>query len=466
MRAKFRYEDKELMIQFNPEETAEEVCNHFVNKTFLNINDLYFKYGEKILTPEQPIDQQLDLPENTTEIEILVKKKDPEKEHLVQVDVDGVQENVVVEKGGAVLDKIEKLFNFLKKPFKRFNFFYNGSAFGENERRKTFNQLANKEHKKQNVMKVIAVGGEEPLEDEQINENKVDDNKIDENKEEEVGEKSKPLLEEIDEGISLIDAWKFFIKLYSFLLFQFILIGVFAFLGFYFDFDDCFSNSSKAFWWTVSTISIFALFGSLVPFCLVDTGNGGSCAYFLWFIYIPIITIYCYLLKRNKGTDIIEGFYIIYQIIIFGLDFLFLIIVNAIFKRYRGWLNFLVLSGVNILTIYVYSGPLSENYENLKMSHNGFINLSVISSVMIAFIIMINPLLASMKNEENETGSALIGALFFISIPFTLALILIVAAILLGLLLGILALFLGIALAFACIVVALFILFLFLSGLA
>ena len=69
-------------------------------------------------------------------------------------------------------------------------------------------------------------------------------------------------------------------------------------------------------------------------------------------------------MKRHEGTDIIEGFYVVEQLIIFTLDFLFVIITNAIFKRYRGWINLLILSGINALAIYIMVGPLSDNYDN------------------------------------------------------------------------------------------------------
>ena len=103
-----------------------------------------------------------------------------------------------------------------------------------------------------------------------------------------------------EDHVPLANSSKFFVKLYSFLLAQFILIGILTFLGFYYNFDDYFSYSSKAFWWTVSVISVFSLISSAIPICLADKGKAGCCSYFLMIVYIPIITIYCYLLKKVK----------------------------------------------------------------------------------------------------------------------------------------------------------------------
>ena len=60
------------------------------------------------------------------------------------------------------------------------------------------------------------------------------------------------------------------------------------------------------------------------------------------------------------------------------------------------------------------------------MSHDGFVAISVISSVMIAFIIMFNSQIVGINKEENETCYSVIGAISFNSVPFVVALLLIV----------------------------------------
>lgn len=272
--------------------------------------------------------------------------------------------------------------------------------------------------------------------------------------------------EEIEDEVSTKDSWKFFIKLYAYLLIELILIGTLTFLGFFYGFDDAFSNSSKAFWWSISTISVFALIYSTIPFCLTKSDNAGCCGYFLLIVYIPIISFYCYLLKRHDGVDIIEGFYIIEQIIIFALDCLFLILSNSLIKGYQGWHNLLILSSINVLAIYICAGPLSNNYEIFKFSHKGFVNMSIISSIMIAFILTFNSIISGINKEENETGRALIGALIFDFIPFVFVSILIIFVLFLAILLALIFIFLGIVLVICVVIAAAYILVSFLGGLA
>lgn len=394
--------------------------------------------------------------ENQNEILISVVKKDPEKDQIVHIDVEGVKEKVVVKQGTKIGESIEKLFKFFKKPLKKITLLYNGQVIDENERRKTFGHIANRLDKEKKEMHVLVYGNgiDDTLNDNEKPKNEDGTIKIDENNEE-------PINEEEVTAYLLMNSWKFFIKLYVFLLVQFILISLLTFFGFQYDIDDYFSNTTAAFRWTCSVITIFVLISSTIPMCLSEKPKTGCCAYFLWFVYIPIITIYCFLLKRHEGTDIIEGFYVVEQLIIFTLDCLFVIITNAIFKRYRGWINLLILSGINALAIYIMVGPLSDNYDNLKMSHTGFVNISIISSIMVALIIMFNVPIVSLNKENDENANALIGAIAFNSVPFVIVLILLVIALVAGLLVGLLALIL----AFFAVVVALYALVLFLGGL-
>ena len=435
MQVKFKYPEGEITIQVTQAQTAEQACFSFANKAGINADDYYFKYGEKMLQPELPFIAQLELTEeNQDEILITVTKKDKEKDQIVNVDIDGVREKVVVKEGSTLQDGLEKLFKFLKKPLKKFNFLYNGQYIDEKDRRKTFGHIANRIDKQQKEMHVVAYGNgmDEQLNDNEIQQNKDEAIKLEENQ----GESA------TDEEITaylLTNSWKFFVKLYTFLLVQFILIGVLTFLGFKYDIDDYFSKTTKAFRWTCSIITIFALICPTIPMCLSEKPKAGCCAYFLWFVYIPIIAIYCFLLKRHQGEDIINGFYIVEQLIIFALDCLFVVIINAIFKKYSGLVNLLILSGINILAIYIMVGPISDKFDNLEMSHTGFVNISVISSIMIALIIMFNPQIVSLNKEDDETANALIAAISFNSIPFVIVFVFLIIGALAGLFLTIFA---------------------------
>ena len=457
MKAKFKYLETEVTMQINKGEKALDICNKYAFKANMDINDYDYKYGEITINLEEPLIEQLELPEDQDEIVIIVTKK----KRIVELNIEGTNEKVVVKEGHTIGDAINALLRRLKLPLKRFNFLYNGKYMDENERRKSFGHIANRDDKQRNQMQILAFVNDEPL-NEKGNENQNNTNKVNKNVENSIDD-------DADEAERIaflyMNSSKFFIKLYLFSLIQFILISLFSFLGFQYDFDDAFSNTSNAFYWTICVVSIFILIASTIPFCLAEKPKGGCCAYFLWFVHIPVITIYCYLLKRHEGTDIIEGFYIVYQLIIFCLDFLFEIITNAIFKRYRGWVNLLILSAINVLTIYIMAGPLSNNYDNLKMSYEGFVNISIISAVMIAFIIMFNAPIISLNQEDNETGGALIGAISFTSVPFVVTLLLIVLFTVIGLILGLIVLFLGVIFAIFGIFIVVYVFALLFNGL-
>ena len=153
MKAKFKYEDKEITIQFNIEESAQEVFNHFVNKTFLNIDDLLFKYDNNLLSFNTTLFSQLNLPLENNEIEILVLKKDRENEHYVNISVDGVNKKIAIQKGKGVFESVSQ---FLKKRTRTLLLFYNGKVIDGTDKKKTFNELANKASKETNVMNVVA----------------------------------------------------------------------------------------------------------------------------------------------------------------------------------------------------------------------------------------------------------------------------------------------------------------------
>ena len=126
MIANFKYKGNEIKIQFKNEETAQEVCNRFANKAIINIDDFYFKYGEKVLDLDFPLLSQLNLKEETKEIEILAIKNDPEKEHILALNIDGAKEKVVIKKGQSIYDSIRSKLKFLKKSLKKLGFIYDG----------------------------------------------------------------------------------------------------------------------------------------------------------------------------------------------------------------------------------------------------------------------------------------------------------------------------------------------------
>ena len=184
MLAKFKYPKGDITIQIAQGQTAGQACFSFANKASINVDDYDFKYGEKMLKFEEPLIDQLELKEeDQNEILIKVIKKDPEIDKIVNINVEGAQEKVVVKKGMSVYGAIEKLLNHLKKPLKKLNIFYNGQIIDEKDSRKTFGQVANRLDKENKQMNIIVCGNglDEELNDNEIHKNEEDTNKINEN---------------------------------------------------------------------------------------------------------------------------------------------------------------------------------------------------------------------------------------------------------------------------------------------
>ena len=125
------------------------------------------------------------------------------------------------------------------------------------------------------------------------------------------------------------------------------------------------------------------------------------------------MVIFIFLLKRHRGVDIIEAKYFIYQIIIFAFDCLICILYNLVFQEYRGWLNPLFLIVVDILAMVIFCVPISNNYEKLRVSHDGLVGLSVINSIMIIFLLMFN-----FEILDKESFQPLHFAIVFNYLPF------------------------------------------------
>ena len=477
MKAKFIYQGKNLDVQFNKNDKAKDVINHFINKTFLDLNDLNFKYNNKKINPELTLCSQLNLLNDVQEIEINVEKKVKEvtDSHIANVNINGVQEQVVVPKGKSVLDVLETGFNFFKKRAKKLLFLYNGKIIDENDRRKSFNQVANADSKERNVMDIVAIEMEENEEQNENDENKEElkllpnDNQQDDNIQNELEEKNKDNDNDNDDNSSdfimdYTDSYKFFFKFNGFLFLQQIIILGILFIIFYYNLEGSFSKSSSTFSLYTSVISIITFFCSLGIICMRpdEEGKIGYCKKFVTFFYVELCFILCCLLSMYKNEVVIEKKYIFFQLVIFALDYLFSIIYNLIFKIYRGWVLLFILAIVNIIAIFIYYIPISNNYDNIKLSYGGFVAISVISSIMLLYIIVFNnEILEEFKIDITGTHQALYAVSIFNYMPFLFILCVALFVVVLALLLAII----GIVIALIIIILVLYVIIIFISSL-
>ena len=129
MKAKFKYLETEVTMQINKGEKALDICNKYAFKANMDINDYDYKYEEITINLEEPLIEQLELPEDQDEIVIIVTKK----KRIVELNIEGTNEKVEVKEGHTIGDAINALLRRLKLPLKRFNFLYNGKYMDENE---------------------------------------------------------------------------------------------------------------------------------------------------------------------------------------------------------------------------------------------------------------------------------------------------------------------------------------------
>ena len=440
MKAKFIFEGRNRNFEFDKEDTLKDII---IKNTLFDIDDFNFKFNGKLLEPKELLDSQLGLREDVEEIEINVEKK---MKQSMESNSANMNINSKPEQKESFLNKtIKNGFGFLSKKVL-------GHGQKENSERKSIKKntkIINEESN--NIKEPLSLEMGEKNEDTNDNENNKDQVLItNENLDLEKNKIEPKKIYDGDEDSEFIldftDSYKFFIKSNLILFIQNALILTLVLLGFNFDIDIYFSDSSKAFWWTIVVVTVYASAAFIfTTFLAMDKdGNIKWGQYVLVITYIPMIVIYCFLLSKNGGVDFLEKKYIIYQLIIFTLDFLFSIIYNLIFKTYRGWLLLFILAIINIVTIVIYYFPLSNNYDNLKMSYGAFQGISIISSIMLFYMLLFNsPIMRLFEIDITDGDRALYGAALFNYIPFALT----AFSILLALVLSIFAIIIAILIA-------------------
>ena len=438
MKAKFIFKGRNITVDFDKEDTLKDII---IKKTLLDVDDFNFKFNGKLLDPKELCFFQLGLgEEDVEEIEINVEKKQSTESAGSNANINsnpGKKESYfsIATSGIGILRK--KVFGGNKR---------------ENSERKSIKKITNVISDESNNIKEplsleMGVKNEDTNDNENNKEQVLITNEnlnLEKNK---IESKNKYVCDEDSEFIlDFTDSYKFFIKSNLILFIQNALILTLVLLGFNFDIDIYFSDSSKAFWWTIVVVTVYASAAFIfTTFLAVDKdGNIKWGQYILVITYIPMIVIYCFLLSKNGGVDFLEKKYIIHQLIIFTLDFLFSIIYNLIFKTYRGWLLLFILAIINIVTIVIYYFPLSNNYDNLKMSYGAFQGISIISSIMLFYMLLFNsPIMRLFEIDITDGDRALYGAALFNYIPFALT----AFSILLALVLSIFAIIIAILIA-------------------
>ena len=72
-----------------------------------------------------------------------------------------------------------------------------------------------------------------------------------------------------------------------------------------------------------------------------------------------------------------------------------------------------ILAIINIVTIVIYYFPLSNNYDNLKMSYGAFQGISIISSIMLFYMLLFNSPIMRLPYFVNPFHLLFKGEIFF-----------------------------------------------------
>ena len=119
---------------------------------------------------------------------------------------------------------------------------------------------------------------------------------------------------------------KFFFKIFSLLLIQFILITFFTFLGFRFDLNLFFIKTSKSMLWTAGPVTLLISFLCFGVLKIEERYRKDKLLYIYLGVYIPCIVLYCFLLSNYTERD-----YIILVLSIISIDFFGILLYIIIF---------------------------------------------------------------------------------------------------------------------------------------
>ena len=150
-----------------------------------------------------------------------------------------------------------------------------------------------------------------------------------------------------------------------------------------------------------TTIFAFVLTG----FTIFAKNNGNLCFCFNIFIYIPIITIYLYLLSKFIRKD-----YIVIVLFLFIIDFLIIITFILIFKKYKGYGILIFTLIINFFSIFIY-------YKVSDSEKIQIIIMSIIAFSWINYILIFNNIVRqNTKDKEYIYAVSLFNYCIFVPV--------------------------------------------------
>ena len=399
----FKYNQNKIIVQCNVNDCMRDICKKFASKINADVDSKVYIFNNTKLNISSDLNltfaQQINSDDiNDKEIQVYDNK---DKEYTVKFTYKGENKEIKVKETETVGGLTDIIGKYIKKKKNSFFSLYNGNAILADDMDKPINQITKQLDQSDKQMDLIIEDGMEEEEEEgeeegkrrrrstrksikstsiqgNINEN---ENEVDDAHEELIYRNSK-------------DAGKFLIKIHIILFFQFLLIGIFTWLGFHFEFEQIIIDSNKSMIWSLIIVTLFSFFIASLLFCY--NSEKQSCLSFDIFVYIPIIIIYAFLLSNYTKND-----YILIQLSLFISDFLGVIIFIFIFRRYKGIgaLLFALAFNTGLILLFYYK----EIFYIKEKS--AIITISILSFIFIAYISIFNHI-ARQKFGDSEIKGA------------------------------------------------------------
>ena len=399
----FKYNQNKIIVQCNVNDCMRDICKKFASKINADVDSKVYIFNNTKLNISSDLNltfaQQINSDDiNDKEIQVYDNK---DKEYTVKFTYKGENKEIKVKETETVGGLTDIIGKYIKKKKNSFFSLYNGNAILADDMDKPINQITKQLDQSDKQMDLIIEDGMEEEEEEgeeegkrrrrstrksikstsiqgNINEN---ENEVDDAHEELIYRNSK-------------DAGKFLIKIHIILFFQFLLIGIFTWLGFHFEFEQIIIDSNKSMIWSFIIVTLFSFFIASLLFCY--NSEKQSCLSFDIFVYIPIIIIYAFLLSNYTKND-----YILIQLSLFISDFLGVIIFIFIFRRYKGIgaLLFALAFNTGLILLFYY-----KEYFYIK-EKSSIITISILSFIFIAYISIFNHI-ARQKFGDTEIKGA------------------------------------------------------------
>ena len=401
----FKYNQNTIIIQCNANDCMRDICQKFASKINADVDSKVYIFNNTKLNINTDLNltfaQQINSDDiNDKEIQVYDNK---DKEYTVKFTYKGENKEIKVKETETVGGLTDIIGRYIKKKKNSFFSLYNGNAILADDMDKPINQITKKLDQSDKQMDLIIEDGMEEEEEGEEEDGKrrrrstkksinntsiqgnvnvnVNENEVDDAHEELIYRNSK-------------DAGKFLIKIHIALFLQFLMIGVFTWLGFHFKYDEIIIDSNKSMIWSFIIVTLFSFFIASLLFCY--NSEKQCCLSFDIIAYIPIIIIYAFLLSNYTNKD-----YILIQLSLFISDFLAVIIFIFIFRRYKGIgaLLFSLASNTGLMLLFYYKEIF---YIKEKSS---IITISILAFIFIAYISIFNHI-ARQKFGDSEIKGA------------------------------------------------------------